>query len=89
MSNQGRRSIVMENLRIALDVVQTHKLRSGLIILGVAIGVDEQWLGGVGLNVEKHGRFVRHRVIAVGWVADDVGSLPDQGTVDPRRGVDQ
>lgn len=31
--------LIGENLRIAIDVIRAHKLRSGLIILGVAIGV--------------------------------------------------
>ena len=29
----------VENLKLALDVIRTHKMRSGLLILGVAIGV--------------------------------------------------
>lgn len=38
--NDGKRTgLIYENLIIALDVLRTHKLRSGLIILGVAIGV--------------------------------------------------
>jgi putative ABC transport system permease protein len=37
MSN--RRGLIFENIVIALDIVRAHKLRSGLIILGVAIGV--------------------------------------------------
>lgn len=37
MSN--RRGLIYENVVIALDIVRAHKLRSGLIILGVAIGV--------------------------------------------------
>jgi putative ABC transport system permease protein len=37
MSN--RRGLILENVVIALDIVRAHKLRSGLIILGVAIGV--------------------------------------------------
>jgi putative ABC transport system permease protein len=38
--NRGRRKdLVQENLRIAADVLWAHKLRSVLIILGVAIGV--------------------------------------------------
>jgi putative ABC transport system permease protein len=34
-----RRGLIYENVVIALDIVRAHKLRSGLIILGVAIGV--------------------------------------------------
>jgi putative ABC transport system permease protein len=34
-----RRGLIHENVVIALDIVRAHKLRSGLIILGVAIGV--------------------------------------------------
>jgi putative ABC transport system permease protein len=34
-----RRGLIYENIVIALDIVRAHKLRSGLIILGVAIGV--------------------------------------------------
>jgi putative ABC transport system permease protein len=37
--SEGRRDLIGENLRMALDVIRAHKLRSGLIILGVAIGV--------------------------------------------------
>jgi len=39
MSSGRRRGLIRENLNIALDVILAHKLRSGLIILGVAIGV--------------------------------------------------
>jgi putative ABC transport system permease protein len=39
MSKSKRAGLIGENLRIALDVLRSHKLRSGLIILGVAIGV--------------------------------------------------
>jgi len=39
MSDRKRAGLIGENLIIALDVLRTHKLRSGLIILGVAIGV--------------------------------------------------
>ncbi len=39
MSDGKRSGLIMENLFIALDVLRMHKLRSGLIILGVAIGV--------------------------------------------------
>jgi putative ABC transport system permease protein len=31
--------IWLENIRLAFDVIRTHKMRSGLLILGVAIGV--------------------------------------------------
>ncbi|MGA2261050.1 MAG: ABC transporter permease [Acidobacteriota bacterium] len=38
--NDGKRTgLIYENLIIALDVLRAHKLRSGLIVLGVAIGV--------------------------------------------------
>jgi len=38
--DRGRsRDIIGENLKMALDVIGAHKLRSGLIILGVSIGV--------------------------------------------------
>jgi putative ABC transport system permease protein len=38
--NKGKRAgLIGENLGIAVDVLRTHKLRSGLIVLGVAIGV--------------------------------------------------
>jgi len=38
---EGRRGggIWAENLKLALNVIRTHKMRSGLLILGVAIGV--------------------------------------------------
>jgi len=39
MSKVKRAGLVGENLVIAVDVLRSHKLRSGLIILGVAIGV--------------------------------------------------
>jgi putative ABC transport system permease protein len=39
MSNRKRAGLIHENLTIALDVLRAHKLRTGLIILGVAIGV--------------------------------------------------
>jgi putative ABC transport system permease protein len=39
MNSERRKDIVKENLWIAFDVLMAHKMRSGLIILGVAIGV--------------------------------------------------
>ncbi len=39
MSKQRGKALVFENLTIALDILRAHKLRSGLIVLGVAIGV--------------------------------------------------
>ncbi len=39
MNNLQRKGLVRENLAIALDIIFAHKLRSGLIILGVSIGV--------------------------------------------------
>jgi putative ABC transport system permease protein len=39
MSKEKRAGLIHENLVIALDVLRSHKLRTGLIILGVAIGV--------------------------------------------------
>ncbi len=39
MSDGKRVGLIVENLFIALDVLWAHKLRSGLIVLGVAIGV--------------------------------------------------
>jgi len=39
MSDLKRAGLIGENLGIALDILRAHKLRSGLIILGVAIGV--------------------------------------------------
>jgi putative ABC transport system permease protein len=39
MSDGKRVGLIRENLFIALDVLWAHKLRSGLIVLGVAIGV--------------------------------------------------
>jgi putative ABC transport system permease protein len=34
-----RRSLVGENVRQALEIIRTHKMRSSLLILGVAIGI--------------------------------------------------
>jgi putative ABC transport system permease protein len=34
-----RRSLAGENVRQAFDIIRTHKMRSGLLILGVAIGI--------------------------------------------------
>ena len=39
MNKLARRGLIRENLVIALDIIFAHKLRSGLIILGVSIGV--------------------------------------------------
>jgi putative ABC transport system permease protein len=39
MNKVRKTGLIGENLGIAVDVIRTHKLRSGLIILGVAIGV--------------------------------------------------
>ncbi len=39
MNKERGKGLIHENLLIALDVILAHKLRSGLIILGVAIGV--------------------------------------------------
>jgi putative ABC transport system permease protein len=39
MSKGRRKGLIRENLTIAIDVIWAHKLRSGLIILGVSIGV--------------------------------------------------
>jgi putative ABC transport system permease protein len=39
MSNRKRAGMIGENLTMAFDVILAHKLRSGLIVLGVAIGV--------------------------------------------------
>jgi putative ABC transport system permease protein len=56
----GRRSgqVWVENLKQALDVVKKHKLRSGLLILGVAIGVTTVLaivtvMAGLGKRVEE------------------------------------
>jgi len=40
MSSRKRTALIGENLGIAMDVLFAHKLRSGLVILGVAIGVS-------------------------------------------------
>jgi putative ABC transport system permease protein len=40
MSSRNRTALIRENLNIALDVLLAHKLRSGLVVLGVAIGVS-------------------------------------------------
>jgi len=39
MNRYIRTGLIRENLEIAIDVLMAHKLRSGLIILGVSIGV--------------------------------------------------
>jgi putative ABC transport system permease protein len=39
MNKVRRKDVVQENLRIAVDVLKAHKMRSGLIMLGVSIGV--------------------------------------------------
>ncbi|HYK88319.1 MAG TPA: ABC transporter permease, partial [Acidobacteriota bacterium] len=39
MSKERGKALIFENLSIALDVLSTHKMRSGLIVLGVSIGV--------------------------------------------------
>jgi putative ABC transport system permease protein len=39
MSKTRHAGLIGENVRIAIDVLRAHKLRSGLIVLGVAIGV--------------------------------------------------
>jgi putative ABC transport system permease protein len=39
MNKTRKASLIRENLVIAFDVIWSHKLRSGLIVLGVAIGV--------------------------------------------------
>jgi putative ABC transport system permease protein len=39
MSRERGKALVGENLSIALDILCTHRMRSGLIILGVAIGI--------------------------------------------------
>jgi putative ABC transport system permease protein len=39
MSKSRRAGLIAENLEIAMDALWAHKLRSGLVILGVAIGV--------------------------------------------------
>jgi putative ABC transport system permease protein len=40
MNRRNRTALISENLTIAMDVLFAHKLRSGLVILGVAIGVS-------------------------------------------------
>jgi|WetSurMetagenome_2_1015567.scaffolds.fasta_scaffold35945_2 putative ABC transport system permease protein len=39
MNEVRSRGLITENLSIAIDILRAHKLRSGLIILGVGIGV--------------------------------------------------
>lgn len=39
MSDGRGKTLILENLGIAFDVLWAHKMRSGLIVLGVAIGV--------------------------------------------------
>jgi putative ABC transport system permease protein len=39
MSETGRKALLAENFSIAQDTLRAHKMRSGLIILGVSIGV--------------------------------------------------
>jgi putative ABC transport system permease protein len=56
-SRQGG-GVWIENLKLALDVIRTHKMRSGLLILGVAIGVTTVLamvtvMSGLGKRVEE------------------------------------
>ena len=39
MSRERGKALIGENLGIALDILLTHRMRSGLIVLGVAIGI--------------------------------------------------
>ncbi len=39
MSKERGKTLIFENLAIALDILGAHKMRSGLIVLGVSIGV--------------------------------------------------
>ncbi len=39
MSKQRGGALIFENLAIAVDILRAHKMRSGLIVLGVSIGV--------------------------------------------------
>lgn len=57
-SDGGRGAIWVENLKLALGVIRTHKMRSGLLILGVAIGVTTVLamvtvMSGLGKRVEE------------------------------------
>ncbi len=55
---QGERYVWIENFRQALNVIRAHRLRSGLLILGVAIGVTTVLamvtvMSGLGKRVEE------------------------------------
>ena len=57
-TDSGRGEIWVENLKLALGVIRTHKMRSGLLILGVAIGVTTVLamvtvMSGLGKRVEE------------------------------------
>ena len=55
---RDERQVWIENFRQALDVIRTHRLRSGLLILGVAIGVTTVLamvtvMSGLGKRIEE------------------------------------
>lgn len=57
-SDKGKGQVWIENLRQALEVIRTHRLRSGLLILGVAIGVTTVLamvtvMSGLGKRIEQ------------------------------------
>jgi putative ABC transport system permease protein len=70
MNETHRKDLVQENLKLAADVLWAHKLRSGLIILGVAIGVAALMgmvsiLEGLGDKIRKDVNTSEQTVIAV------------------------
>ena len=55
---QGHRQVWLENFKQAVDVIRTHKMRSSLLIVGVAIGVTTVLamvtvMSGLGARVQK------------------------------------
>lgn len=70
MNKQRGKGLIGENIAIALDIIWAHKLRSGLIILGVAIGVASimgmvSILLGLGEKITKDVRSSQRTVLGV------------------------
>ncbi|MFQ5766774.1 MAG: ABC transporter permease [Acidobacteriota bacterium] len=68
MKKSGRSLVVWENMVLAFQTVRSHKLRSGLVILGVAIGVTTLMamvsiLTGLGNKIETEVRSTDNVVV--------------------------